>query len=63
LKDSRQDQDEIDETKYSREEELSSKKNSFVGKSKAQVEIKIDPSMDPEKLDKLLGVLKKYGQI
>ena len=32
-------------------------------KAKAQVEIKIDPSMDPEKLDKLLGVLKKYGQI
>lgn len=32
-------------------------------KSKASLEIKIDPSMDPEKLDKLLGVLKKYGQI
>lgn len=29
----------------------------------ANLEIKIDPSMDPEKLDKLLGVLKKYGQI
>jgi hypothetical protein len=32
-------------------------------KAKSNIEIKIDPSMDPEKLDKLLGVLKKYGQI
>lgn len=32
-------------------------------KTRANLEIKIDPSMDPEKLDKLLGVLKKYGQI
>jgi hypothetical protein len=30
---------------------------------RAEVEIKIDPSMDPEKLEKLLVVLKKYGQI
>jgi hypothetical protein len=30
---------------------------------KANLEIKIDPSMDPEKLDRLLGVLRKYGQI
>lgn len=30
---------------------------------KADIQIKIDPSMDPEKLDKLLGVLKKYGQL
>ncbi|MEW8232771.1 MAG: hypothetical protein AB2745_20790 [Candidatus Thiodiazotropha endolucinida] len=32
-------------------------------KQKADIQIKIDPSMDPEKLDKLLGVLKKYGQL
>jgi hypothetical protein len=32
-------------------------------KGKAQIEIKIDPSMDPEKLEKLLAVLEKYGQI
>lgn len=30
---------------------------------KADIQIRIDPSMDPEKLDKLLGVLKKYGQL
>ena len=30
---------------------------------KADIQIKIDPSMDPEKLDKLLAVLKKYGQL
>jgi hypothetical protein len=35
----------------------------LTNKPKAHVEIKIDPSMDPEKLEKLLGVLKKYGQI
>lgn len=32
-------------------------------KQKAEIQIKIDPSMDPEKLDKLLAVLKKYGQL
>lgn len=32
-------------------------------RSKANVEIKIDPSMDPEKLERLLGVLRKYGQV
>lgn len=37
--------------------------SSSTNRAKAQVEIKIDPSMDPEKLEKLLGVLKKYGQI
>jgi hypothetical protein len=30
---------------------------------KANIDIRIDPSMDPEKLDKLLTVLKKFGQI
>lgn len=33
------------------------------GKQKSTIDIKIDPSMDPEKLDKLLAVLQKYGQI
>lgn len=32
-------------------------------KQKADIQIKIDPSMDPEKLDKLLAVLQKYGQL
>ncbi len=32
-------------------------------RSKAQVQINIDPSMDPEKLEKLLKVLSDYGQI
>lgn len=31
--------------------------------AKAQVQINIDPSMDPEKLEKLLKVLRQYGQI
>lgn len=30
---------------------------------RANVQINIDPSMDPEKLEKLLSVLKKFGQI
>lgn len=33
------------------------------GSQKSNIDIKIDPSMDPEKLDKLLAVLQKYGQI
>ncbi len=33
------------------------------GKSKATLELKIDPSMDPERLEKHLGILKKYGLI
>ncbi len=32
-------------------------------KPKSNIDIKIDPSMDPEKLDKLLAVLQKYGQL
>jgi hypothetical protein len=31
--------------------------------NRANIDIRIDPSMDPEKLDKLLAVLKKFGQI
>ena len=34
-----------------------------INKGTSQIEIKIDPSMDPEKLDKLLNVLRKYNQI
>ena len=30
---------------------------------RANIDIKIDPSMDPEKLEKLLKVLREYGQI
>lgn len=30
---------------------------------KSNIDIRIDPSMDPEKLDELLAVLQKYGQI
>ena len=33
------------------------------GRQKSNIDIKIDPSMDPEKLDKLLAVLQKYGQL
>ncbi len=36
-------------------------RNNLVGR--ANVQIKIDPSMDPEKLERLLSVLKKFGQI
>ena len=31
--------------------------------NRANIEIRIDPSMDPEKLEKLLSVLKRYRQI
>jgi hypothetical protein len=57
--------EEKEEEKTHREGESlnSSSRMSLSGRMKAQVEIKIDPSMDPEKLEKLLGVLKKYGQI
>jgi hypothetical protein len=51
------------EEKLSRDIELDAGADSLRKAAKTQVEIKIDPSMDPEKLDKLLGVLKKYGQI
>lgn len=56
---------ETTEEKMHRDEESLNPNNSLRlhGRTKAQVEIKIDPSMDPEKLEKLLGVLKKYGQI
>lgn len=56
---------EEDETNKGGEDELVKATNKFTdpGRTRAQVEIKIDPSMDPEKLEKLLGVLKKYGQI
>lgn len=33
------------------------------GQPKSNIDIKIDPAMDPEKLEKLLAVLRKYGQI
>jgi len=33
------------------------------GRGRADISIQIDPSMDPEKLDKLLNVLRKYDQI
>ena len=53
-----------DKIESSRETTLTSPEGSpLASRAKTQVEIKIDPSMDPEKLDKLLGVLKKYGQI
>lgn len=45
------------------EESLADFEDSHKRAGTANLEIKIDPSMDPEKLDKLLGVLKKYGQI
>jgi hypothetical protein len=40
-----------------------SQRNTSNPRQKADIQIKIDPSMDPEKLEKLLAVLKKYGQL
>lgn len=45
------------------DDEASRVKRDRLPTGRANLEIKIDPSMDPEKLEKLLDVLKKYGQI
>lgn len=44
-------------------EEKSNSKNPLVESKNPNLEIKIDPSLDPEKLEKQLQVLKKFGLI
>ncbi|GAB5561390.1 MAG: hypothetical protein SynsKO_30370 [Synoicihabitans sp.] len=58
-----EEQTEVVDAELEQEPETGGQSSVTPSKTKANLEIKIDPSMDPEKLDRLLGVLKKYGQI
>lgn len=57
------DENERDDSDENNDETNSSNPQNKQMQQKSNIDIKIDPSMDPEKLDKLLAVLKKYGQI